>query len=78
MGLGYPSTVNQEKNSIMTQLYVNGYLDSKVWTLDLSDKKNGYIKADNKIDSKNIGTDLDLINFLKVLKKMNRGVNKQL
>jgi hypothetical protein len=62
----------------MTQLYVNGYLDSKVWTLDLSDKKNGYIKADNKIDSKNIGTDLDLINFLKVLKKMNRGVNKQL
>ena len=69
MGLGYPSTVNQEKNSIMTQLYLNGYLDSKVWTLDLSDKKNGYIKADNKIDSKNIGMDLDLINFLKGFEK---------
>ena len=62
LGLGLASTANQEKNSVMTQLYVGGYLDSKIWTMDLSDKKNGYIKADKNIDSKSVGTDLDLIN----------------
>ena len=62
LGIGYPSNTEQEKNSIMIQLFVNGFLDSKIWTVDLSDKKNGYIYPDKKIDSKNIGTDLDLIN----------------
>ena len=62
LGMGYPSNTEQEKNSIMIQLFVNGFLDSKIWTVDLSDKKNGYIYPDKKIDSKNIGTDLDLIN----------------
>ena len=62
LGMGYPSNTEQEKNSIMIQLFVNGFLDSKIWTIDLSDKKNGYIYPDKKIDSKNIGTDLDLIN----------------
>ena len=28
LGLGYPSTATQEKNSLMTQLYVNGHLYS--------------------------------------------------
>ena len=23
----------------MTQLYISGYFDSKIWTIDLSDKK---------------------------------------
>ena len=62
LGLGFPSSADQEKNSAMIQLYVNGYLDSKIWTIDLSDKKNGYIRPDKKIDSKIIGTDLELIN----------------
>ena len=62
LGLGFPSSADQEKNSAMIQLYVNGYLDSKIWTIDLSDKKNGYIRPDKNIDSKIIGTDLELIN----------------
>ena len=62
LGMGYPSTTEQEKNSMMIQLFVNGFLDSKIWTIDLSDKKNGYIFPDKKIDSKSIGTDVDLIN----------------
>ena len=62
LGMGYPSTTEQEKNSVMIQLFVNGFLDSKIWTIDLSDKKNGNIFPDKKIDSKSIGTDIDLIN----------------
>ena len=62
LGLGYASTANQEKNSAMIQLYVNGFFDSKIWTLDLSDKKNGYIRPDKNIDSKLVGTDLELTN----------------
>ena len=62
LGLGFPSSADQEKNSAMIQLYLNGYLDSKIWTIDLSDKKNGYIRPDKNIDSKIIGTDLELIN----------------
>ena len=62
LGLGYASKADQEKNSFMTQLYVNGYLDSKIWTIDLSDKSKGYIIPDKKIGGKDIGTDLELIN----------------
>ena len=62
LGLGYAVKADQEKNSFMTQLYVNGFLDSKVWTLDLSDKSKGYIIPDKKIGGKDIGTDLELIN----------------
>ena len=61
LGLGYATTSNQEKNSLMTQLYVGGSLDSKIWTIDLSDKSKGVINLERKIDSKNVGTDLDLI-----------------
>ena len=61
LGLGYATTSNQEKNSLMTQLYVGGHLDSKIWTIDLSDKSKGVINLERKIDSKNVGTDLDLI-----------------
>ena len=32
-GLGYPTSASQEKNSLMMQLYVNGHLDSKIWTI---------------------------------------------
>ena len=60
-GMGYATSANQEKNSMMTQLYVGGHLDSKIWTLDLSDKNKGSIILERKIDSKSIGTDLDLI-----------------
>jgi len=62
LGLGYATKADQEKNSFMTQLYVNGYLDSKIWTIDLSDKSKGYIIPDKKIGGKDIGTDLELIN----------------
>jgi len=62
LGLGYAAKADQEKNSFMTQLYVNGYLDSKIWTIDLSDKCKGYIIPDKKIGGKDIGTDLELIN----------------
>jgi len=62
LGLGYAAKAEQEKNSFMTQLYVNGYLDSKIWTIDLSDKSKGYIIPDKKIGGKDIGTDLELIN----------------
>ena len=62
LGLGYAAKADQEKNSFMTQLYVNGYLDSKIWTIDLSDKSKGYIIPDKKIGGKDIGTDLELIN----------------
>ena len=62
LGLGYATKADQEKNSFMTQLYVNGYLDSKIWTIDLSDKSKGYIIPDKKVGGKDIGTDLELIN----------------
>ena len=62
LGLGYATKADQEKNSFMTQLYVNGYLDSKIWTLDLSDKNKGYIIPDKKVGGKDIGTDIELIN----------------
>ena len=62
LGLGYATKADQEKNSFMTQLYVNGYLDSKIWTLDLSDKSKGYIIPDKKVGGKDIGTDIELIN----------------
>ena len=60
LGLGLATTADQEKNSAMTQLYVNGFFDSKIWTIDLSDKKNGYIKPNKVVDSKSVGTDLEL------------------
>ena len=62
LGLGYATKADQEKNSFMTQLYVNGYLDSKIWTIDLSDKSKGYIIPDKKVGGKDIGTDIELIN----------------
>jgi len=62
LGLGYATKADQEKNSFITQLYVNGYLDSKIWTIDLSDKNKGYIIPDKKVGGKDIGTDLELIN----------------
>ena len=82
LGLGYANTADQEKNSVMTQLYVSGHFDSKIWTIDLSDKKNGYIRPDKNIDSKIVGTDLDLINneeghWLVKIKYILLGKNKE-
>ena len=82
LGLGYANTADQEKNSVMTQLYVSGHFDSKIWTIDLSDKKNGYIRPDKNIDSKTVGTDLDLINneeghWLVKIKYIMLGKNKE-
>ena len=61
LGLGYPSTATQEKNSLMTQLYVNGHLDNKIWTIDFSEK-NGQIFLEKKIESNAQGIELDLQN----------------
>ena len=60
-GLGYPNTASQEKNSLMIQLYVNGHLDSKIWTIDFSEK-NGQIFLQKKIEEKAEGIELDLQN----------------
>ena len=61
LGLGYPSTASQEKNSLMTQLYINGHLDYKIWTIDFSDK-NGQIFLEKKIESNAQGIELELQN----------------
>ena len=58
-GLGYPNTASQEKNSLMIQLYVNGHLDSKIWTIDF-DEKNGKIYLEKKLESKEEGIELNL------------------
>ena len=59
LGLGYPSTATQEKNSLMTQLYVNGHLDYKIWTIDF-DEKNGKIYLEKNLESKEEGIELNL------------------
>ena len=61
LGLGYPNTASQEKNSLMMQLYVNGHLDSKVWTIDFNEK-NGKILLEKKIENNAEGFELDLTN----------------
>ena len=61
IGMGYPSTATQEKNSLMMQLYVNGHLDSKIWTIDFSEK-NAQIILEKKVDSNKEGIELDLQN----------------
>ena len=58
-GLGYPSTASQEKNSLMIQLYVNGHLDSKIWTIDFNEK-NGKIYLKKNLESKEEGIELNL------------------
>ena len=58
-GLGYPSTGSQEKNSLMIQLYVNGHLDSKIWTIDFNEK-NGKIYLKKNLESKEEGIELNL------------------
>ena len=45
----------------MIQLYVNGHLDSKIWTIDFSEK-NGQIFLQKKIEEKAEGIELDLQN----------------
>jgi hypothetical protein len=60
-GLGYPTSASQEKNSLMMQLYVNGHLDSKIWTIDFSEK-NGKIFLEKKLESKSEGIELNLDN----------------
>ena len=61
LGLGYPNTASQEKNSLMMQLYVNGHLDSKIWTIDFNEK-NGKILLEKKIENNAEGFELDLTN----------------
>lgn len=63
------------------QLYVNGHLDSKIWTIDFSEK-NAQIILEKKVDSNKEGIELDLQNndqgqWLIPIKSILLGKNKK-